>query len=588
MCGIIGIVGEKKNLYDLKTESMLYSLRKRGPDDKGVISFPVCTLGQTRLSILDLSGGHQPMKDNTKNIAITFNGEIYNYKELKKNLEEKGHRFSTRSDTEVILKTYIEYGAECIKYLEGMFAFAIWDEDKKNLFAARDRFGEKPFYYSFDNNNNFVFASEIKTLFASGEIRGKINFAAIDSYLSLMYIPPNKTVYQNIDTLPPACLLVLKEGRLEVKKYWELKKDTIDISYIEAKECIKNLLERSVKKMMVADVEAGTFLSGGVDSTLITYFAQKNSSFPIKTFSVGYEHYINELPYAEEASKRIGTDHYTLQAKGNMFEELNGVFNYLDEPHADSSILAQSLISNLASSKVKVALTGDGADELFFGYGWYTNQWNLSWKKDFFEKLWPRPFKKYLESTQVFNLAERKKMWKNKYFEYDYVPHNIRLADIDPTDKINLYDLTFYLPGQLLSKIDRIAMMNSLETRCPFLDRELAEFVYNLPLEFKVSKNSWKIILKDVLSDIMPKEFVYRRKQGFCAPIKKWLEEPAFKKDITEIFIKNNPFIYSFFDDVLIKKLILDFFKNNSSNYYKIWVLYCLELWFKNHEKYHA
>jgi len=284
MCGIIGIVGEKKNLYDLKTESMLYSLRKRGPDDKGVISFPVCTLGQTRLSILDLSGGHQPMKDNTKNIAITFNGEIYNYKELKKNLEEKGHRFSTRSDTEVILKTYIEYGAECIKYLEGMFAFAIWDEDKKNLFAARDRFGEKPFYYSFDNNNNFVFASEIKTLFASGEIRGKINFAAIDSYLSLMYIPPNKTVYQNIDTLPPACLLVLKEGRLEVKKYWELKKDTIDISYIEAKECIKNLLERSVKKMMVADVEAGTFLSGGVDFYTYHLFCAEKLIFSNKNF----------------------------------------------------------------------------------------------------------------------------------------------------------------------------------------------------------------------------------------------------------------------------------------------------------------
>ncbi len=581
MCGIMGIVGKEAKIGDSRLESMLFSLSKRGPDDKGILRFPLCTLGQTRLSILDLSGGKQPMKDNSKNIAITFNGEIYNYRGLKKELENSGHRFSTKSDTEVILKAYLKYGTDCPKFLDGMFAFALWDEDKKTLFAARDRFGEKPFFYAIDASGNFIFASEIKAILASGKIKGEVDPAALDAFLTLMYIPPNRTVYKNIQVLPPSSSLTLKNGKVKITKYWELEKKPIAISYEDAKEEVKRLLKNSVENIMVADVEIGSMLSGGVDSTLVTHLAQQYSSFPIKTFSVGYEDHINELPFALEASQKIGTDHHTMQATGNMLENLMEVSRYFDEPHADSSNFPQYLVSKLASSKVKVALTGDGADELFMGYGWYFRQWNLSWKKNPLQKLWPHPFLDYLKMAQVFTPEEKKKLWKKQSDESNYLPEEILKADSSPFQKMNDYDLFFCLPGQMLSKVDRTGMMNSLETRCPFLDRQLAEFVYNLPIEYKRDKKGGKLILKDILSEIMPKEFVYRKKQGFGGPVKQWLKDEAFKKEITELFLEKEACIYSFFNANYIRKMMRDFYKGNDSNFYKIWTLLCLELWLK-------
>ena len=271
MCGIIGIVNKEGNIIKGDINASLFSLSQRGPDDKGTLNFPKCVLGQTRLSIIDLSGGHQPMRDNKRDMAITFNGEIYNYRELKKELEGKGHSFSTNSDTEVILKCYLEYGDDCPKYLDGMFAFAIWDEEKQELFVARDRFGKKPLYYAFDKDGNIIVASEIKAIFASGLIKGEVDYGAIDNYLALMYIPPDKTVYKNISVLPPAHTGTYKNGGMEKQKYWELIYKPINVSYDEAKKEIKKLFTEAVKKRLVADVEIGSFLSGGVDSTLASY-----------------------------------------------------------------------------------------------------------------------------------------------------------------------------------------------------------------------------------------------------------------------------------------------------------------------------
>jgi asparagine synthase (glutamine-hydrolysing) len=579
----MGIVGTGTKNFDSGLKSMLFSLSKRGPDDHGALRFPSCALGQTRLSILDISGGKQPMKDNAKNFAVTFNGEIYNYLELRSELAKVGHKFSTKSDTEVILKAYLEYGTDCSKYLEGMFAFAVWDEDRKMLFAARDRFGEKPFYYAFDNAGNFIFASEIKAILASGKIKGEIDPEAIDAYLSLMYIPPNRTVYKNIHVLPPASSLLFKNGTLEIKKYWSLDKKPIAMPYDEAKKEVKRLLYESIKKTMVADVEVGTFLSGGVDSTLVSYFAQQTSSFPIKTFSIGYENYINELPFALEASQKIGSDHYTMQAKGDMFDELVAVIKYFDEPHGDSADLAQHLVSKLAASKVKVALTGDGADELFMGYGCYFKRWNWSLRKNPMEKLFPHPFKDYINYTQIFSPREKKSLWKQYIPGTEYISKEIRNAILSPEEKINLYDITLNFPGQLLSKVDRMSMMHSLETRSPFLDKKLAEFVYSIPTEYKVDKRKGKIILKDILSDIMSPEFANRKKQGFNAPVIEWLRNETFKTRISHLFLKNDARIYSFFNEDYIKKMIRSFYKGDNSNFYKIWTLLCLELWFENH-----
>ncbi len=594
MCGIIGITGKNvKELGPSRIDAMLDSLSHRGPDDRGVLAFPSsakasegaasCVLGQTRLSIIDLSGGHQPMKDNQKNIAITFNGEIYNYRELKAGLEQKGHVFSTKSDTEVILKAYIEYGTDCPKHLEGMFSFALWDEEKKTLFGARDRFGEKPLYYAKTRSGNMVFASEIKALLASGLIDPAVNKKALDIYLSLTYIPPHMTIYENISVVPPASRFMLKNNEVVMEKYWELAKKELAIAYADAKIEARRLLERAVSKMMVADVEVGALLSGGVDSTLVTYFAQQTSHFPIKTFSVGYEHYINELPFAEQVAKKFGTDHHTLQAKGDMVERLREVCKSLDEPHADPSNFPQYLVSQFASSKVKVALTGDGADELFMGYGWYWKHHNLSWKADFLEKAFPNPFKNFLKSTAVFTPAEKSILLREPARNSMFVPQNILHARIDDIEKINLFDLSFYLPGKLLSKVDRTAMMNSLETRCPFLDRELTEFIYNLPQDFKIDNRNGKLILKDILSDIMPKEFVYRRKQGFGAPVKEWLEVTEMKALVYDT-LDHNDTLYAYLNKEEVQKVLNAFYdKTDKTAYYKIWTLLCLGLWFQTH-----
>lgn len=586
MCGIIGIAGKNiKELEPSRIDAMLDSLAHRGPDDRGVLAFPSCVLGQRRLSIIDLSGGHQPMQDNTRNIAVTFNGEIYNYRELKTDLESKGYAFSTKSDTEVILKAYLEYGEECVNRLEGMFAFALWDDDKKTLFGGRDRFGERPLYYAKTDAGDFIFASEIKALLASATFKPKLDREALDTYMSLTYVPPNMTIYENVSVVPPASVFSVQNGAVSVRPYWKLAKHESSVSYADAKAETTRLLECSVTKMMVAaDVEVGALLSGGVDSTLVTYFAQKSADHSVKTFSVGYEHYINELPYAAEASKKFGTDHYTLQATGGMVESLRDVCAHLDEPHGDPSNFPQYLISRLASSKVKVALTGDGADELFMGYGWYWKHRNLSWKAHFWEKVFPRPFRNFIKMLEIFTAAEKNRLLLGPPNRAaTFVPRDIMDARLDDVDKINLFDLSFYLPGKLLSKVDRTAMMNSLETRCPFLDRELAEFTYNLPRDFKINRGNGKIILKDILSDIMPHDFVHRKKQGFGAPVGIWLQSAEMKDLVMQTLGDKNP-MYAFLHAKEVRRVVDSFYSGrNPHAYYKVWSLLCLGLWFESH-----
>lgn len=601
MCGIIAITGKNlETIRDSEIKAMLSILSLRGPDDHDYVrlggkpkSKINCILGQTRLSIIDLSGGHQPMRDNIKNITVTFNGEIYNYKELRQELESKGHTFSTKSDTEAILKSYIEYGQQCIEHLDGMFAFVIWDEDKEILFMARDRFGKKPLYYAYDSSGNLLIASEIKALFATG-LKGKIDPNAIDNYLALTYIPPWKTIYSNIHTLPPAHQAIYSENVLNTKCYWTLKKTPIKVSYNDAKKQIKKLFDDSVRKRMIADVEIGALLSGGVDSTLICSYAQKYNNKPLKTFSVGYGDLIDELPFAKQASEKIGTDHYTIQASPNLTEELKKVTEYMDEPHSSSSNFPQHIVSRLASTKVKVALSGDGADELFMGYGWYWKYWNTSKLKRLETMILSSQFEEYLKYISVFSRNERFLFSKNpKAVNNDIVGDSVKKMQRGNINKINTFDLTTYLPGQLLVKVDRTSMMNSLEVRCPFLDYKLAEYVFNIPLKYKMDKKSGKIILKDILSEIMSKDFVYRRKQGFGAPVMDWLRTNKMEKFVRENLAKNAN-IYAYINEKPVKELIELFYnydykniKKESKIFDKIWNLLCLELWFKAHKQYH-
>lgn len=581
MCGILAIAHSRTldtKQYD--TARMLETLKHRGPDGHGEYIRQNCWLGHTRLSIIDLAGGTQPMRDNTKNIAITFNGEIYNYKELKCELEAKGHAFSTNSDTEVILKSYIEYGTECPKYLDGMFAFALWDEEKQQLFMARDRFGKKPLYYAYDQHKNLIVASEIKALIAAG-ITGMLDERALDNYLQLMYIPPWKSVYANISQLPPAHSAIYRNGRLNIKRYWDIPFRPISISYDEAKEEVRRLLNKAVeKRMLAADVEVGALLSGGVDSSIVSILAAKHLNHPLKTFSLGYGDYINELPYAKQVSDFIKSEHYTRIAGGDMTDELEKVIAYFDEPHADSSDFPQHMVSELAASKVKVALSGDGADEIFMGYGWHARHLNLSYRAHTFEKLFLDPFQGRTRSQRVFSPLQRLALWGSLApVNSDIYAEDAYPAGLDPLQKITAFDLTTYLPGQLLSKVDRTSMMHGLEVRSPFLDTALVEFVINLPTEFKSGKDSGKIILKDLLSEFMPKDFVYRRKQGFGAPVGKWLREEKMR-EYTLQKLGSSAKIRSLFVGKIIDFLLNDFYgKNYDRSSMRLWTLLCLEVW---------
>jgi asparagine synthase (glutamine-hydrolysing) len=590
MCGIISIKGKKiKEFSDDTVGKMLGCLARRGPDDRGFVRQGDTIIGQTRLSIVDIVAGKQPMKDNAHPYTIVFNGEIYGYKELKKILEARGHRFSTSSDTEVILKAYAEYGYDCVKHLDGQFAFAIIDEKKDEMFIARDRFGKKPFYYAWSGqqpDQTFLAASEIKAIFASGKIKGVVSIQALQDYLQLRYIPPYETIYSNIFTLLPGHAGIVKNGALNTWRYWQLEKKTITPSREEAKSEIKRLLMEAVNKRMVADVEIGSLLSGGVDSTLVTAFAQECTGTRLKTFALGYGDYKNELPFAKEASDKIGTDHYTLTTKSVNMHELRNVIQYFDEPHADSSDFPQHLISKLAASKVKVALSGDGADELFMGYGWYKKYWDTPrWKRVF-----DNPYSSYKKAIEVFTKKECNDLIKysrssnvnsdafNKTFKE-------RPGISDPFEKINIFDLSVYLPGQLLVKVDRTSMMHSLEMRSPFLDTALAEYVYNLPLEYKLARHGSKMILKELLGEIMPKEFVHRQKQGFGGPLHEWMKEPAMKNELEKLLAAKDHPMYTYLSREAVKKILSRSSEYDKTEIQKVWSILCLAIWFEfNHQ----
>ena len=583
MCGVLAITGNgvEPNRYNKK--AMLAALSSRGPDGEGELSFPSCWLGHRRLSIIDLATGAQPMASEA--LAVTFNGEIYNYLELRGSLERRGHRFATNSDTEVILKSYKEYGERCVEHLDGMFAFALWDNESKKLFLARDRFGKKPLYYCFDNKTLIV-ASEIKALLASGKIKGRLSRSALDNYLQLGYVPPWKSIYENIFQLPPAHAAVFANGELKTRKYWALKQSPVICTYEEAKEESRQLLKAAVKKRLLAsDVEVGAFLSGGVDSTIISLIAHKYLTCPLKTFSLGYGEYINELPYAQKAAEEIGSNHRTIQASENIINGLETIMSYFDEPHADTADVSHHLISQFAASnKIKVVLSGDGSDEIFMGYEHHARHRHISYKSHLIEKIFLNPFQGRVRSTRVFRPIDRLLMWGSiQPLNRDIFADGAYLPNMNAIEKMTAFDLTTYLPGQLLVKADRGSMMHGLEVRSPFLDTALVEFVCNLPVEFRASETNQKRILKDLLLERMPHDFVNRRKRGFGAPLRKWLREPAMRDYIFQKLGRGALIRALFIPQVI--DILLSYYKQGDKRVFtRLWVLLCLEMWMEAHQ----
>jgi asparagine synthase (glutamine-hydrolysing) len=603
MCGIVGIVGEGASKYKPTISKMINSIKHRGPDANDQLYFDNCAFGHVRLSIIDLSSGAQPMISPVSNTAIVFNGEIYGYKKLKSKI--KNYPFKTNSDTEVILATYDKNKKSFLKKLNGMFAFAIWDEKNQALVCARDRFGEKPFYYAFGKNGEFIFASEIKAILATGLVDPVLSKKSLAHYLQHLYVNPNNTIYENIFNLPPANKLVYSNGKLIISRYWEIPKIK-PIKMDLALKKFETLFYSAVKKQLVADVPVGAFLSGGVDSSAVVAAASKYKK-NITTISFGFGDSINELPFAKKIANKFNTNHIEIMCKKNdLAKLLIKMQSVYDEPFADSSNIPTYLISKEAKKHLKVVLTGDGGDEMLGGYDWYkpfmyykksklrdSTLLNVMLRMMFLFKNFDKQkifvnmingknlSTKYnsirgahLSQFTYFSIGETEKLVGTKY---DFEKDGGHISKRDSVNSVIVEDILDYLPGDILVKIDRASMANSIELRAPFLDVDLASFCISLPSSLKVSNKSDKLILREFLKDILDPSILNRSKQGFGAPVTEWLKQPGLVKLKNKYLINRQSKIYS----VISYNYAKDFIQKDD---YKTWILLVLAIWVDNHE----
>lgn len=619
MCGIIGFVTFKGGNIESEIEWVIrgkQTMNHRGPDSSAIWvsnNNKVC-FGHLRLAILDLSnGGNQPMIDNTRGLSIIFNGEIYNYKELKELLIKKGYSFISQSDTEVLLSAYKEWGVECLQYLNGMFAFAIYDSQKDIIFLARDRAGEKPLFYSVDEKN-LQFASELKGLFANKSLSRKINDIAFDSYLSEGYVPGNLSIIDNVFKLQAGNYLIcnIETKEIQVKKYWSLPEIDINnpFSKNELVEKLENLLEDSVKKQSVADVSVGILLSGGVDSSLVTAMASRVNS-TVNTFTVKFPGYgkFDESSHARLVASYFGTKHTELVAEASSVELLPLLAKQFDEPIIDSSMIPTYLVCKLIKQHCTVVLGGDGADELFGGYSHYDKLLKLQsnvakfplWMRSLFVNgiygLFPTGYKgknwlKAVDSdfdkdvpliATYFDRSERLKML-NGSTDFIGSADQLRRESVYPSrdllQRATRFDFNRYLAEDILVKVDRSSMLNSLEVRAPFLDYRIIDFAFSqVPSSFKASKENKKIILKELTKKVLPPEFDRVRKQGFSIPISSWLETKEWNSFFKEVLFDNDQRVFN-------HKFISGLFegqKRGRSNGERLFGLVMFELWRKEY-----
>ena len=612
MCGITGILNFNGSVVDkLLLRRMTDVLSYRGPDGEGFYVDKNVGLGHRRLAIIDLSdAGKQPMCNHDGTIWITFNGEIYNFQELRRDLEGRGYRFSSSTDTEVIIHAYEEYGVDCVGFLRGMFSFAVWDVNKKQLFLVRDRVGKKPLVY-YKDNDRFVFASEIKAIIEDKTIKREVSQEALSNYLGYGYVPAPLTIFKNIyKLLPGHCMIVDNKGNITIKQYWDLQfKET---NFSEDYYCKKTLelLEESTKIRMFSDVPLGAFLSGGVDSSAVVAMMAKNSEQPIKTFSIGFEEQeFNELPYARIIAEKFNTDHKEFIVKPDAIKILPKLVWYYDEPFADSSALPSYYLAQLTKKHVTVSLNGDGGDENYAGYDRIKamNVLKIYKKVPKFarkiinysvEKL---PEKRIIKSAKrftnasnydiydsyysflnVFNNREKDALLQtNKYYDSSKIMKDEfnKCSSNILGNKILYFEIKIYLPDDLLIKMDIATMANSLEARSPFLDHKILEFTATIPFNLKVKRLKQKYVLIKALKDIIPRKILNRKKQGFVVPIDSWFRN-GLKNYSYDLLTSNTFKSRNLFDYYQVNKL-LDEHQSNRDHKHKIWSLMWLELWFR-------
>ncbi len=644
MCGICGKISFDGKEIPRKLISQMNSvLSHRGPDDEGIYTskepqksghqLVSVGLGHKRLSIIDLSeAGRQPMSNEDETIWMVFNGEIYNYKDLKEKLDQNGHRFISQTDCEVIIHLYEEEGIECTKRLNGMFAFALWDSKTQTLFLCRDRLGIKPLFYYW-NGKSLIFASEMKSILCDPEVSKEIDWNALNLYLTFNYIPAPYTIFKKINKLNPGHYFVVRKKSPEIKQFWDIEKKSEnknkEISTETYKTNLYDLLENSVSMRLIADVPLGAFLSGGIDSSIIVGLMSRISKLPISTCSVGFKDMpmFDETSYAREVAKLHKTDHHEIMLTSkDVLNTIPEVLTCFDEPFADSSAIPTYIVSRETKKYVKVALSGDGGDELFAGYRMYSGEY---WYSRY--KLFPRVLRKKLIEPILLSLPDSRDKYlleyirrikklvvgaqdkfEDRFFAWneifprelqanimkkkptiekinfdlgkEMVQKKLRFLSSDKINQMLYFDIKDSLPNDMLTKVDLMSMKNSLEVRVPFLDYRLVEFVFQIPGNLKLRGKKGKYILLETFKDILPPILLTRPKWGFEIPISKWLKTDL-KFLIDEHLSKKKIERQEIFNFEPIEKLISDLFLNRSDTSWHLWNLIVFQDWYSRHFK---
>ena len=592
MCGIFGLVDF--SAAPVKTgafKKISTMLSRRGPDEEGIFiqqdEDVSCAILHRRLAIIDLHSGKQPMANEDESIILACNGEIYNYKEIRDNLIAKGHVFKTNSDSEVVLHAYEEYSTDCLTYFRGMFIFVIWDKNKQSLLIASDRVGKKPLYYYIDNLK-LVFSSELRCLLAYGEREPQVNRKAIYQYLSYCYVPAPETAFSEIYRLMPAENIIFSDKKLIRNKYWHIDfSNKISISEKKAAEEIRKLVWESVKLRMISDVPVGVFLSGGLDSSIVTAVMTKETPLPVETFSVGFEERdLNELRYARLVQQYFNCNHNEVIMRAESFNRLPELIEYFGQPHSDSSALATMLLAQEAKRKITVALVGEGADELFGGYWryFYYRLGNMFNKiglisNNMFRcryKRWLGGFKENLQKrifTHDFFYDKEREDADGDLF-YLFTEAN-KLRDIDAALFV---DTRFFLPYDLLNKLDVSTMAYGIEARAPFLDHKLMEFSASLPAKIKLKGFISKYILREAFKNMLPSEITQRKKTGFVVPVQSWFRN-ELKDAARDILLSSSAKKRGYFNMKAIEEILNSHISGESNFGHEIWTLLVFELW---------
>ncbi|MEQ3638377.1 MAG: asparagine synthase (glutamine-hydrolyzing) [Alteromonas sp.] len=624
MCGIAGFSlfnyneGGEKALQD-----MHHAILHRGPDASGIYLDEQIGLCHRRLSILDLSeAGNQPMFSADGNLVIVFNGEIYNFLELRESLAAQGVQFKSHTDTEVILELYAREGIQCLQKLNGMFAFALWDKTKQELFIARDRLGKKPLYY-FSDNGRFAFGSEIKAILALQDIPRDIRLDAVYDFFAYQYVPDPKSIFQHIHKLPPAHYMVLNKDGFTITEYWDLSFKNISTASEDAnKQQLKALLEHVTKLRMISDVPLGAFLSGGVDSSGVVAMMSEASEAPVKTCTIGFDNKdFNEADFAREIAEKYNTEHHEYTVNQNVADRLEHIVSFFDEPFADPSLVPTYFVSELARKAVTVALAGDGGDEMFAGYEKYTtdsieNKLRSKFPESVRKTLFPalaslagkvpgkvgKKAKSLLTTLShdaamgfyITNSMITDEMWNSLvkpdvaeklkgYHPSHYTIDTYHKADgPDHLSKILYTDIKTYMTGDILVKVDRMSMANSLEVRAPILDYQVAEFAATLPSSQKYRDGEKKYLLKEVFKPFIPDSLLYRKKMGFSTPLDEWFRGEL--KALSEYrLLGSQRGLNDVFENHVINKLWQEHQSRKAEHGTVLWSMLMYQMWFERY-----